>query len=77
MRMAIQKEDKMLMFVIRPLQRRLRDLGLDPEYTNEMWMECLQTLGLSLAYKGKDTIQETLRGSEPPQSIDQTSWTIL
>jgi hypothetical protein len=44
MRIAIQEEDEMLMFIIRPLQRRLRDLGLDPGYTNETWMECLQTL---------------------------------
>jgi hypothetical protein len=77
MQMVIQEEDEMLMFIIRPLQRRLRDLGLDPGYTNETWMECLRTLGLSLVYKGKDTIQETLRRSEPPQSIDQTSWTIF
>jgi hypothetical protein len=41
MRMAIQEKDKMLMFIIRPLQRRLRDLGPDPGYTNETWMECL------------------------------------
>jgi hypothetical protein len=73
MQMAIQEEDEMLMFVIRPLQRRLRDLGPDPGYTNERWMECLLTLGLPSVYKGEDTIQETLRRSEPPQSIDQTS----
>jgi hypothetical protein len=54
--MAIQEEDKMLMFIIRPLQRRLRDLGPDPGYTNERWMECLRTLGLPLVYKGEDTI---------------------
>jgi hypothetical protein len=77
MRMAIQEEDEMLMFVIRPLQRRLRDLGPDPGYTNERWMECLRTLGLPSVYKGEDTIQETLRRSEPLQSIDQTSWTIF
>jgi hypothetical protein len=75
--MAIQEEDEMLMFVIRPLQRRLRDLGPDPGYTNERWMECLRTLGLPSVYKGEDTIQETLRRSEPLQSIDQTSWTIF
>jgi hypothetical protein len=75
--MAIQEEDEMLMFVIRPLQRRLRDLGPDPGYTNETWMECLRTLGLPSVYKGEDTIQEILRRSEPLQSIDQTSWTIF
>jgi hypothetical protein len=71
--MAIQEEDKMLMFFIRPLQRRLRDLGPDPGYTDETWMKCLQTLELPLVYKGEDTIQETLQRSEPLQSINQTS----
>ena len=30
MRMVIQEEDEILMLIIKPLQRRLRDLGLDP-----------------------------------------------
>jgi hypothetical protein len=30
-----------------------------------------------LVYKGEDTIQETLWRSEPPQSVNQTSWMIF
>jgi hypothetical protein len=77
MRMAMQEEDEMLLYVIRPLQRRLRDLGPDPGYTTKSWTECLQNLGSPSVYKGEDSIQETLQRSKPPQRIDQASWTIF
>jgi hypothetical protein len=35
MRMVIQEEDEILMLIIKPLQRRLRDLGLNPGYSNK------------------------------------------
>jgi hypothetical protein len=74
-RMAIEEKDERFIYVIRPLQRRLRDLGPDPGYTTENWMACLRNLALPLVYRGKDSIQETLRRSEPPQELDQASWT--
>jgi hypothetical protein len=74
-RMAIEEKDEIFIYVIRPLQRRLRDLGPDPGYTTENWMACLRNLALPLVYQGKDSIQETLRRSEPPQELDQASWT--
>jgi hypothetical protein len=40
-RMAIEEVDERFRYVIRPLQRRLRDLGPDPGYTTENWMACL------------------------------------
>jgi hypothetical protein len=40
-RMVAEKKDEMLQHVIRPLARRLRDLGPDPGYTPEKWMDCL------------------------------------
>jgi hypothetical protein len=49
-RMAIEEKDKRFIYVIRPLQRRLRDLGPDPGYTTENWMACLQNLALPLVY---------------------------
>jgi hypothetical protein len=73
--MAIEEKDERFIYVIRPLQRRLRDLGPDPGYTTENWMACLRNLALPLVYRGKDSIQETLRRSEPPQELDQASWT--
>jgi hypothetical protein len=74
-RMAIVEVDKRFRYIIRPLQRRLRDLGPDPGYTTENWMSCLRNLALPLVYQGKDSIQETLQRSEPPQELDQASWT--
>jgi hypothetical protein len=74
-RMAIEEKDERFIYIIRPLQRRLRDLGPDPGYTTENWMACLQNLALPSVYRGKDSIQETLRRSEPPQELDQASWT--
>jgi hypothetical protein len=40
-RMVIEEVDKRFKYIIRPLQRRLRDLGPDPGYTIENWMACL------------------------------------
>jgi hypothetical protein len=40
-RMVIEEVDERFKYIIRPLQRRLRDLGSDPEYTTENWMACL------------------------------------
>jgi hypothetical protein len=40
-RMAIEEVDKRFRYVIRPLQRRLRDLEPDPGYTTKNWMTCL------------------------------------
>jgi hypothetical protein len=55
-RMAIEEKDERFIYVIRPLQRRLRDLGPDPGYTTENWMACLQNLALTSVYQGKDSI---------------------
>jgi hypothetical protein len=74
-RMAIEEVDKRFRYVIRPLQRRLRDLGSDPGYTTKNWMACLQNLALPSVYQGKDSIQEILQRSEPLQELDQASWT--
>jgi hypothetical protein len=74
-RMAIEEIDERFRYVIRPLQRRLRDLGPDPGYTTENWMACLRNLAVPSVYRGKDPIQETLWRSEPPQELDQASWT--
>jgi hypothetical protein len=76
-RMAIEEKDERFIYIIRPLQRRLRDLGPDPGYTTENWMACLQNLALPSVYRGKDSIQETLRRSEPLQELDQASWTMF
>jgi ATP-dependent RNA circularization protein (DNA/RNA ligase family) len=40
-RMTIEEVDERFRYIIRPLQRRLRDLGPDPGYTTENWMACL------------------------------------
>jgi hypothetical protein len=74
-RMVIEEVDERFKYIIRPLQRRLRDLGPDPGYTTENWMACLRNLAVPSVYRGKDPIQETLRRSEPPQELDQASWT--
>jgi hypothetical protein len=74
-RMVVEEVDERFKYVIRPLQRRLRDLGQDPGYTTENWMACLRNLAVPLVYRGKDPIQETLRRSEPLQELDQASWT--
>jgi hypothetical protein len=49
-RMAIVEVDKRFRYVIRPLQRRLRDLGPDLGYATENWMACLQNLALPSVY---------------------------
>jgi hypothetical protein len=73
-RMVAEKKDEMLQHVIRPLARRLRDLGPDPGYTPEKWMDCLQHLSVPSVYRGDDPILETLRRSEPPLGHDKMSW---
>jgi hypothetical protein len=74
-RMVIEEVDERFKYIIRPLQRRLRDLGPDPGYTTENRMACLQNLAVPSVYRGKNPIQETLRRSEPLQELDQASWT--
>jgi hypothetical protein len=49
-RMAIEEKDERFIYVIRPLQRRLRDLGPDPGYTTKNWMACLRNLALPSVY---------------------------
>jgi hypothetical protein len=69
-RMVIEEVDERFKYIIRPLQRRLRDLEPDTGYTIENWMACLQNLAVPSVYRGKDPIQETLRRSEPLQELD-------
>jgi hypothetical protein len=49
-RMVIEEVDERFKYVIRPLQRRLRDLGPDPGYTTKNWMACLRNLAVPSVY---------------------------
>jgi hypothetical protein len=68
------EEDEVQEYIIKPLIRKLQEMGLKPGYTEEMWMDCLGHLASPSVYKGNGTMNSRLRRSEPPQGYGTQFW---
>jgi hypothetical protein len=69
-----EEEDEVREYIIKPLIRKLQEMGLKPGYTEEMWMDCLGHLASPSVYKGDGTMNSRLWRSEPPQGYGTQFW---
>jgi hypothetical protein len=68
------KKDEVREYIIKPLIRKLQEMGLKPGYTEEMWMDCLGHLASPSVYKGDGTMNSRLWRSEPLQGYGTQFW---
>ena len=68
------EEDEVLGYIITRLIKRLHDMGPEPGYTQEMWMDCLRHLASPSIYKGDRTMNSMLWRSEPLQGYGTQFW---
>jgi hypothetical protein len=69
-----EKEDEVQEYIIKPLIRKLQEMGPKPGYTEEMWMDYLGHLASLSVYKGDGTMNSRLWRSEPPQGYGTQFW---
>jgi hypothetical protein len=68
------EEDEVREYIIKPLIRKLQEMGPEPGYTEEMWMDCLGHLDSLSVYEGDGTMISILRRSEPLQGYGTHFW---
>jgi hypothetical protein len=47
-----KEEDEVLEYIIKPLTKRVEEMGPAPGYMEEMWMDHVKHLASPLVYKG-------------------------
>jgi hypothetical protein len=68
------EEDEVQEYIIKPLIGKLQEMGLEPGYTKEMWMDCLEHLASPSVYEGNGTMISILWRSEPLQGYGTHFW---
>lgn len=68
------EEDEVWEYIIKPLIEKLLEMGPEPGFTEEMWIDCLEHLVSPSVYEGDRTLISTLWRSEPPQGYDTYFW---
>jgi hypothetical protein len=66
------EEDEVLEYIIKPLTKRLEEMGPVPGYTEERWMDHVEHLASPSVYKGNGPIVWILQRREPPQEYHAT-----
>jgi hypothetical protein len=69
-----EEEDEVQEYIIKPLIRKLQEMGPNPGYTEKMWKDCLGHLALPSVYEGDGTMISRLQRSEPPQGYGTQFW---